>query len=159
MRSVPYLKLVVFTLDDQRYALHLSAVERIVRAVEVTPLPKAPEIVIGVINVQGRIIPVFNMRKRFRLPEHEIELSDQFIIAHTAKRTVALVADGVKDIIDRSDQEIISAEEIVPGLEYVKGVVKLEDGLVLIHDLDTFLSLKEEIALDKALSGMVEGEK
>jgi purine-binding chemotaxis protein CheW len=159
MRSVPYLKLVVFTLDDQQYALHLSAVERIVLAVEVTPLPKGPEIVIGVINVQGRIIPVFNIRKRFRLPEHEIELSDQFIIAHTSKRTVALVADRVKDIFDRSDQEIISAEEIVPGIEYVKGVVKLEDGLVLIHDLDTFLSLQEEIALDKALSGMVEGEK
>ncbi|MBF8302857.1 MAG: cheW40H-4 [Candidatus Dadabacteria bacterium] len=66
-------QLVVLTLDEQRYALHLSAVERIVRVVEVTPLPKAPEIVLGVVNVQGQIIPVINIRKRFStgLKSHE----------------------------------------------------------------------------------------
>lgn len=79
-------QLVVFTLDEQRYALHLAAVERIVRVVEVTPLPKSPEIVLGVVNVQGRIIPVVNIRKRFRLPEREIALSNQLIIASRSRR-------------------------------------------------------------------------
>jgi chemotaxis signal transduction protein len=64
-KSIP---LVVFTLDEQRYALHLDAVKRIVRAVEVTPLPKAPQIVLGVVNVQGKVIPVMNLRSRFSLP-------------------------------------------------------------------------------------------
>ncbi len=59
---------IVFTLDEQRYALHLSAVERVICVVEITPLPKAPEIVLGIINVGGQIIPVIDMRKRFRLP-------------------------------------------------------------------------------------------
>ncbi len=72
---------VVFGLDEHSFALRLSAVVRVVRAVEVTPLPRAPEIVLGVINVQGRITPVFDVRKRFRLPAREISLSDQFIIA------------------------------------------------------------------------------
>src|SRR3712207_6774571 len=95
---------VVFTLDEHGYALPLSFVERIVRAVEVTPLPKAPEIVLGVINVQGRVIPVVNIRKRFRLPEREIELSDQFIIARTAKRTIALVVDAVGGVAETLGQ-------------------------------------------------------
>ena len=65
----PANHIVVFALDEQRYALHLLAVERVVRAVEVTALPEAPEIVLGVVNVKGRIVPVINVRRRFRLPE------------------------------------------------------------------------------------------
>ena len=146
------MQLVVFALEDQRYALHLSAVERIVRAVEMTPLPKAPEIVIGVINVQGRIIPVFNIRRRFHLPEREIELSDQLIIANTARRTVALVVDTVDGVIERLSEEITPADQVLPRIEYVEGIVKLENGLVLIHDLDKFLSIDEETKLDEALN-------
>ncbi|MBI2986297.1 MAG: purine-binding chemotaxis protein CheW [Deltaproteobacteria bacterium] len=143
--------LVLFTLDDQRYALHLSAVERAVCAVDVTPLPRAPEIVLGVINVQGRIVPVVNMRKRFRLPERDLKLSDQIVIARTSRRTVALVVDAVTGVTELSEREIVSPGKIVPGTQYVEGVVKLEDGLVLIHDLNQFLSLDEEKALDVSL--------
>ena len=67
------IQLIVFTLNEQRYALYLSVVERIVRIVRITPLPKAPEIVSGVINVAGRIIPVLDTRKRFRLPERGLD--------------------------------------------------------------------------------------
>ena len=59
-------QIVVFALDEPRYALPLSAVERVVRAVEITPLPKAPEIVLGVINMQGQVVPAVDIRKRFR---------------------------------------------------------------------------------------------
>ena len=72
---------VVFTLDEQRYALHLAAVERIIPVVEITPLPKAPDLVLGIINVGGQIIPVIDTRKRFRLPERELNLSDVLITA------------------------------------------------------------------------------
>lgn len=143
--------LAVFTLDTQRYAIHLSKVERIIRVVELTPLPRAPEIVLGVVNVQGRIVPVVNIRKRFRLPEREMNLSDQLIIAHTSRRTVGLMVDAVIGVVDRSEKEVTAAEEILPNLEHVEGVVKLEDGMVLIHDLDKFLSLEEEKTLADAM--------
>ena len=142
---------VVFTLDDQRYALYLHAVTRVVRTVEITPLPKAPEIVRGVVNVQGQVIPVVDIRKRFRLPERETELSDQLIIASTASRSVALVVNAVEGVIELSNQKLTPPEEILPGTEYIEGVIKLEDGLVLIHDLDKFLSLEEDKELDTAL--------
>ena len=142
---------LVFTLEEQRYALYLSAVERIVRMVEITPLPKAPEIVFGVINVQGQVVPVVNVRKRFRLPEREIDLSDQLIIAHSSRRTVALVADAVSGVVERSEKEIITPEKILPGIAYVEGVVKFEDGMILIHDLEKFFSLEEEAMVDNAM--------
>jgi len=144
-------QLVVFTLDEQRYALYLAAVERIVRVVEITPLPKAPEVVLGVVNVHGQIIPVVNIGKRFRLPEREIALSNQLIIANTSRRAVALLVDEVSGVLEISEREMIEAGKILPDMDYVEGIVKLEDGLILIHGLNTFLSIEEEKALDDAM--------
>jgi purine-binding chemotaxis protein CheW len=145
-------QLVVFTLNDQRYGLPLSAVERVVRMVAVTLLPKAPQIVLGVVNVQGRVVPVVDLRRRFRLPERDFALADQLLIARTARRPVALAADAVTGVLEYSAREAVGAQDIVPGIEYVEGVVKLPDGLVLIHDLDKFLSLDEARALDEAIN-------
>lgn len=141
----------IFTLGKLRYALPLKAVERVVRMMAVMPLPKAPGIVLGVVNIHGRVIPVINMRRRFCLPEREITLTDQLIIAHTARRSVGLVADAVLDVIAYPAENLIAAEDIIPNIEYIEGVAKLADGLILIHDLDKFLSLEEENALDHAL--------
>lgn len=142
---------LVFTLDEQRYALYLSAVERVVRIVEITPLPESTDIVLGIINLQGRIIPVVNIRKRFNLPEREIEVSNQMIMSHTSKRVLALLVDAVEGIVERPEQEVILTEKILPEIEYIEGVVKLEDGLILIHDIERFLSLEEERKLEDAM--------
>lgn len=144
-------RLVVFTLDGCRYGLHLAAVERVVRIVDITPLPKAPAIVSGIVNVQGRVIPVVDVRSRFRLPEREPTLSDQLVIARTSRRPVALVADRVTDVVDVPDQDVAAAETILPGMQYVEGVLKLADGMILIHDLGSFLSLEEAVSLDNAM--------
>jgi len=153
------IRLVNFNLDDQKYALFLSAVMRIIRVVEITSLPKAPEIVLGVINMHGLIIPVFNIRKRFHLSQREMKLDDQLIIAHTSTRTVALLVDSVNDIIEISEEKIIASENILPGLDYIEGVVKTEDGMVLIHDLEQFLSLQEEKALNEAMEELNQNER
>jgi len=145
------LQLVVFTLDEQHYALHLHSVERAIHMIEITPLPSAPEIVIGVVNVQGTVVPVLNIRRRFRLPEREPDLGDQLIIARTARRIVALVVDAVNDVVALPSGELVVPETILTQLEHLDGVVKLDDGMVFIQDLDAFLSLEEEQALDVAI--------
>jgi purine-binding chemotaxis protein CheW len=101
-------QLVVFTLDEQRYAVPLFAVARIVRLVEITPVPYTPEIVLGVINVQGWIKPIVNLRRRFRLPERELGPNDQQLLMHTAGRPVALVIDAVTEIATLADQDAIA---------------------------------------------------
>jgi purine-binding chemotaxis protein CheW len=143
--------LIIFTLDDQRYGLSLHAAQRVVRMVAITPLPDAPDVILGVVNFHGQVIPVINVRGRFRLPKREIALTDQLLVAHTASRPVALVVDTVLDVIANPEQKLIATENILPKIAYVEGVVKLPDGLILIHDLDTFLSLEEERSLDHAL--------
>lgn len=147
----PSSQLVVFSLDDQYYALDLSVVERTERMVEVTPLPKAPEIVAGVINARGKITPVLDIRKRFRLPERPPALSDHLLLARTARRSVAFAVDAVCGVMECPEQEITEPGSVLPGVEYVKGVVKFADGMVFIHDLDGFLSLEEDKALESAI--------
>lgn len=152
-------KLVTFSLDGRTFALYVSAVQRIVRMVEVTALPKAPGIVAGIINLEGTLIPVFDIRTRFRLSPRGPRLGDQMIIAATAKRTAALIVDSVDDVIEVPREKITAAEQILPELEHVDGVMKTEDGMVLIHDLERFLSLPEETALDKAMEALKSDER
>ena len=120
--------------------------------VEISALPKAPDIVLGVVSLHGTVVPVLSMRRRVGLPEVEANLTDQLIVADTASRSVALVVDAVTGVIERTTEEITEAERVVPGAEYVEGIAKLEEGLLFIHDLDLFLSQPEESQLHDALA-------
>jgi len=144
--------LLVFILDNQRYALHVASADRVFPVVEITPLPDAPEIVTGIVNIRGKVIPVVNIRKRFLLPEKETSLSDKLIITNTHSRAVGIIADEVCDVIEYPESGIISSDNILTGMNYINGVAKLKDGMILIHDIDTFLSLEEEQKLDDAVN-------
>jgi purine-binding chemotaxis protein CheW len=144
--------LVLFRLDALRFAVALDAVERFVRAVEITDLPKAPESIYGVIDVAGRVIPVFNLRKRLGLPARSVEPDDLFLIARSARREVALVVDESLGLMELSEFEVAGRDEILPGLEHFRGVTRLDDGLVFIYDIESFLSIDEARALDEAMS-------
>jgi purine-binding chemotaxis protein CheW len=143
---------VVFSLDAGRYALPLHCVERIVRAVQVTSLPQAPAVVLGVIDVAGRVLPVFNLRQRFGLPERDIDPADQFLIARTAARTVVLVIDTASGVLEQPTAAMIDAGKLAPGLAHLRGVIATTDDLVLIQDLEAFLSTDEAEALDAAMN-------
>ncbi|MHB1941426.1 MAG: chemotaxis protein CheW [Acidiferrobacteraceae bacterium] len=151
-------RLVVgLVLDGQRYALHLAQVERVIPFVQITPLPQAPKVLVGIINVQGRVIPVASIRKRFGLPERVSVLSDKIVITRTSHRRMALIVDAAIGVIEIPERQIVHAGEILPGVDYVEGVAKLEDGMILIHDLERFLGIEEEQELDSALSAAAEG--
>lgn len=144
--------IVLFKLDEQSYALYLSVVERVIPVVEITLLPKAPDIVMGVINFHGVIIPVINIRKRFNLPVREIELDDQLIIARTSNRFVALVVDSVIGVHELEHDQLVNTKEEFPYTDYLSGIAKIENNIILIHDLEKFLSLDEQQIIDTALS-------
>jgi purine-binding chemotaxis protein CheW len=145
---------VVFKLDDRSFCLYLTCVRRVIRVVETAALPGAPQIVMGILNLNGEILPVVNIRKRFGLPEKELNLSDQLIIAATPRRSVAILVDVVTGVIEIPPEQVVPAGKVLPASGYIAGVIKLPDGMVLIHDLDSFLSLEEEQALSSALTDL-----
>lgn len=145
-------KLLIFALSDLQCALPLAVVERILRTVAISPVPRAPEIVMGLVNVQGQVMPVLNMRKLFRLPEIEMTLNDQLIIARTASRPVAILVDSVVRVADYSALDIIAPEELFPGIEYLEGVAKLPDGIIYIYNLDRFFASEDTLGREPLLS-------
>lgn len=145
-------QIVVFTLDDQRYGISLGVVERVVRMVAITHLPAGPKFVHGVINVQGVIMPVLNLRERFDLPQRPPELGDQLIITSFSGHSFALATDAVNDVRSCRIQELTTADEILPELPYLAGVAKLADGMILISDPGKLLSPCERHALDQAVA-------
>lgn len=124
----------------------------VTRAVAIAPLPKAPPIVEGVINFRGTIVPVLDIRQRFNVPAVSLMPDQHFVVAQANGRTVALRVDRVSDLITIDDQAVESADRVAPGVEHVAGIVKLPDGLLVIHDLARFLSLEEAAQLDAGLA-------
>ena len=149
---------VVFTLESRRFALPVLTVDRIVRAVEVTPMPDVPQDVMGVINVQGRIVPVVNLRPRLRLPDRPVEPADQFLIARASQRMVALWVDSAQ-VIQCDADAMVNADEILPDLRSVREVGKHADGLILVYDPEVLFSLVDgqpwnEPVLDSTIAGL-----
>ncbi len=145
--------LVAFLLDGQRYALPVEAVERIVRAVEVTPLAGAPPAVLGIIDVAGEVQPVLDLRVRLGLRSKALDVTDQFIIARTPRRIVVLIVEQVLGMVESPARGIVPVAQFAPELAHIRGAIQLEDGLVLIQDLELVLTPEEEKGLTAALEG------
>lgn len=142
---------VIFEVAAQRFGLPLARVGQALRIVEITPLPRAPAVVAGVVNVRGNVLPVVDMRRRFRLPQRASQLSDQLLIVDSSVRRLALWVDAVGGVVEYSEQDFIAAAAVVPGMEYLRGIARLPDGLVMIQDLEQLLTLAEESALAEAI--------
>ncbi|WP_051330014.1 chemotaxis protein CheW [Niveispirillum irakense] len=143
--------LLLFQLDGRAYALRLDRVERVTASVAVTPLPAAPPVVMGVIDVAGQIVPMFDLRQRFGLPSRQPRLDDALVIVQASSRLVALLVDHVDGTIHRDPEDLRPTDGIVPGTRYFDAVMSLPDGPVFIHDIDRFLSMEEERELDVAM--------
>ena len=149
-------QIVTFSLDHRLYALPLKSVVRVIHALYISSLPKAPAIICGIINVKGQIIPVVDVRKRFGFASREIECDDQLIIANTGKRTIALIVDEVNEILAVDAKQFLSTTNSMPYAGYIGGIAKIQDEMVLIYDLEQFLNLDEEKILEMALINTTE---
>jgi purine-binding chemotaxis protein CheW len=144
-------EVLVFEVGGQRYGLPTVDVRELVRAVAITPLPNAPAVIEGVVNVRGRVLPVLDVRARFRLPAKPLDPSDHFIVASAGPRGVILRVDRATHLALVDEASVQPPQTLGPSATYVAGVAKLDDGLVLIHDLTTFLSAAEAASLEEAL--------
>lgn len=145
-------KYFVFYIDSQMFAIPLFRIETTVLMVEIDPLPKVPEYILGAINYHGDIIPVVNLRKLFALPDKQEEVTDHLIIAKTPKQTIALWVDVLGEIIEREDADISKSTKFFYKTDFVTSVTKLNDKIVLIQDLDKLLSEKEITLLQLAIN-------
>jgi len=147
-----HLAVLIFGLAGERCALPARDVREVVRAVLPARLPKAPPIVAGVINLRGELIPVLDVRRRFRLPPRFISPDDHIIVATAGDRVVGFAVDRALELVQIPVAEVHAASEVAAGVEHVAGIARLPDGLLVIYDLDAFFSTDEAFALDRSIA-------
>lgn len=152
---MPALDVLIAHLGDRRIGLPASVVRHVVRAASITPLPAAPAIVEGVLNVHGSLLPVLDLRCRFGMPPEPLHTDQHFIIAEAGPRRVVLRVDRALDVARIDGRSLEPATEVVPGVHHAAALARMPDGVIVIHDLERFLSLDEERALDEAVEEAV----
>jgi purine-binding chemotaxis protein CheW len=129
-------------VDQEEVAFDILSVQEIHRMVDITPVPKAPPFVEGVINLRGRIVPVLNLRRRLGVAGGERTAQSRIVVVNLHGRTVGLVVDTVSEVL-RIPHALIEAPPALgeaPGAEFVKGVSRLQDRLLILLDLHRLLA-------------------
>lgn len=144
--------LVSFGIGDGEYAIDIMGIKEIIRCQKIIPIPKAPEFIEGVINLRGLVVPVIDMRKRFDIPNPCIHPKSKIIICQVEDKIIGIIVDDVSDILRLPKDSILPPPRVVKGIEseYLQGVCKLEDNLLLLLDLDRILTTTEKVILEEA---------
>lgn len=146
------VKIIEFILGNQAFGIHISNISSVIELPEITRLPKTPEFLEGIINIRGSIIPIVDLKKRFSLEASLSKKKRKALIINFRSRDVGLIVDEVKGVMTLDAMEIDTST--VAGcmgieLEFIEGIAKLKDRLIVILDTSKFLSVKEAEIIDK----------
>jgi len=134
-------QLVTFNLGNEEYAVDILKVQEINRMVEITSIPKARSYVEGVINLRGKVIPIINLRKRFGLDSKELNSHSRIIVVDIGT-SIGLIVDSVSEVLRLSSDTVEPPPPMTAGngsAEYIKGVGKLPDRLLILLDIEKLL--------------------
>lgn len=146
------LPVLVVDAGGHRCAVPIAAVVEIHPAVRLADLPAAPEVVVGLLNRHGTALPVLSLRRRLRLADRSVHLDDHLVVLRLPDRQVALLVDAAVDVrtVPLADVDVAATS----GAAHSHGVAVLPDGLLVVVDLATFLSLDEGALLDRSLAAL-----
>ncbi|MDR2820857.1 MAG: chemotaxis protein CheW [Desulfovibrio sp.] len=136
------MQLVTFRIGEEEFAVEILAVQEIIRLMQITMVPRAPIFIEGVINLRGKVIPVINMRKRFNMPTVEYSSNTRIVVMEFEQRIVGFLVDAVSKVLRIPASTVEEAPPVVSGVgsEYIKGVGKLGERLLILLDLNNLLS-------------------
>jgi purine-binding chemotaxis protein CheW len=140
------LQLVVFQLGDEEFVVEIMQVQEIIRMPEITRIPQSPEYVEGVINLRGKIVVVINLGMRFGLQLKELDENSRIIIVEVGDSVVGMIVDSVSEVLRLPEANVEPAPEIIKAkihADYLKGVGKLDDRLLILLDLEKVLTEEE----------------
>ena len=145
------LQLVTFSIGDEEFGVDILKVQEIIRTMEITKVPKAPDFVEGVINLRGKVIPIIDLRKRFGMATRVHDKDTRIIVIEINNMIVGFVVDSVSEVLRISADTVEPPPPVVAGVEseYIKGVGKLADRLLIMLDLDRLLSREEKDILNQ----------
>ena len=155
MTATDRSQIVTFRLGEDLFAADIFSIERVLRWQEPTPIPNVPAWIEGVLEYQGRVVPVINLRRRFEMPAREAASDTRILVFNTGGEWIAATVDAVLDVSGLDLARVAPPPPLFRGLagEYLKGIVRRETRLVLFLDVDRLLSTNERLVLEQAAAG------
>ncbi len=143
-------QMISFNIGEEDYGVNIQTVKEVIRKREITRLPKTPAFVKGVINLRGDIIPIIDLRERFGMEQRESTDMTRVIVAEVDGRPIGMVVDSVSHVIRIAQDQIEPPPEMVGGIseEYLKGVGKVGEQLIVLLNIDRILSATEKVELE-----------
>lgn len=136
------MQLVTFRLGEEEFGVQILVVNEIIRLVQITLVPNAPPFIEGVINLRGKVLPVVGLRKRFKMPEMPLDSQSRIIVMELNQNVVGFLVDGVSEVLRIPQSTVEPAPAVVAGIgsEYIEGVGKLDDRLLILLNLEALLA-------------------
>jgi len=144
-----YKQYVNLLLNSEKYGIDIMDIEEILRMLEITKVPKAPSFVEGIINIRGKVIPIVDLRKKMGIPASEYTNSSRIIVVNLKGKQVGLIVDQVEEVL-RVDSGLVDkapAASTSAECTYIKGVARLQTGMVIILDVHSIFGSGEASAL------------
>lgn len=146
-------QIVVCELGDGSYGLDIGLVYEIIRLQAITVVPQAPSFVDGVINLRGRIIPIVDLAARFGMERRQSTKASRIVVASCAGLRVGLIVDAVSEVLMLSEDSVEPTPGTVASAEdcqFLRGIAKLGDRLVILLDLEGLFGDRERLAIQSA---------
>lgn len=139
-------QLVKFSIADQNFGIGITQIYQIIKPQEVFKVPNTPPFIEGLINLRGRVLTVFNLRKRFGLPDKPNDDNTKVLIVNMNNLLLGFTVDNVTEIVRISDEDIVDTPPTLKDFDhrFLSGVGKLGEKLILLLDLDKVLTPDEE---------------
>lgn len=140
------MQLVVFELGNESCGVDISRIQDINRMQQITEIPHAPDSVVGVINLRGKVIPVVDLRKKLGLPPAEHTKSTRIMVVRTGEGLIGMIVDAVSQVLRISSDSVEPPSPVLAGTDsrYLRGIAKIDEELIVLLDLDYVLSGKEK---------------
>ncbi len=147
------MQLVSFRLAEEEYGIEITKIREIILMGEITQVPQTPHYVKGLINLRSTVIPVIDLRSRFGVPEGELTDESRIMVLHVGTKTIGIVVDAVSEVLRVTQNQIAPPPPTVAGLgqEYLTGLVKMEERLLIMLDIDQLLNEEDATVLDAAM--------
>jgi len=130
--------LIVFRLENEEYGAPITQVREIRRMGPITPMPKAPPAVKGVINLRGKIVPIVDLKQRLEMPTQEPTSSTRIVVAEIGEDTVGFIVDSVSEVLQLSPEEVEPPPEVTRQ-EHITGIGKVGERLIVLLNLERVL--------------------
>jgi purine-binding chemotaxis protein CheW len=140
---------VTFSIDDEEFGIEIVKVQEIIGYTKPTHMPNAPDFISGVINLRGIIIPIIDLRKKFKLPDKEYNKYTVIVVLEIATKVIGIIVDSVSDVLTINENDIQSVPEFNKfQTDYLKGMGKVKDKLIILLDIDKILTYDEYKKID-----------